>query len=440
MLAEERKPMSQDAVAAEAALTSAESVARPLRILHVTHQYRPALGGSEQHVINISEELARRGHQVEVFTTRSRNYRTWQNELSGQEMLDGVQVRRFSSIERRAYTWRLLDHGYINYRRTRARIYEPLILFGSGPIAPGLFLQLLLRGPQYDVIHVNTLPYAHFWYAALAARLRRASLVATPFLHVKQADIFDVGCFNAALRGADVVMAMTGVERDYMVARGVRPERIVMGGVGLKPQEVIPAERGNWRAELGIPEGAFAVLFLGRRAEYKGLDVLLEAFARRLGADGRTVLLLAGPATPYWEELKKRYQGAAGILDFGQVSDAVKAKLLDACDALVLPSTGESFGIVFVEAWMLGKAVIGARSGAIADMIAEGEDGLLFAPGDVDDLACKLELVRDNAELRRFLGENGNQKAMSRYTVEKVSDGLERVYRTLAARKVSQAR
>jgi glycosyltransferase involved in cell wall biosynthesis len=428
--------MSQDAAAPVAApLSGAETVSRPLRIVHVTHQYRPALGGSEQYVINISEELARRGHQVHAFTTRSRNYRTWRNELSGQETLDGVEVRRFASIERRAYTWRLLDHGYINYRRARSWIYQPLILYGSGPISPGLFLNLLLRGPHYDVIHVNTLPYAHFWYAYLAARLRRVPLVATPFLHVKQADIFDVGCFNAALRGADVVMAMTGVERDYLVARGVRPERIVMGGVGLKPQEVIPAQRGNWRAQLGIPEGAFAVLFLGRRAEYKGLDTLLEMHARKLAQDGRSVLLLAGPTTPYWEDLRKRYQGVPGVLDFGQVSDADKSKLLDACDALVLPSTGESFGIVFVEAWMLGKAVVGARSGAIADMIAEGEDGLLFAPGDVDDLACKLELLRDNADLRHFLGENGYQKAMSRYTVERVSDELEKVYRTLAARR-----
>ena len=256
--------MSQDAAPSDGApLNRGENVSSPLRILHVTHQYRPAVGGSEQHVINISEELARRGHQVHVFTTRSRNYRTWQNELGGLETLDGVEVRRFASIERRAYTWRLLDHGYINYRRTHSTIYEPLILFGSGPISPGLFLNLLWRGPRYDVIHVNTLPYAHFWYASLAARLRRVPLVATPFLHVKQADIFDVGCFNAALRGADVVMAMTGVERDYMIARGVRPERIVMGGVGLRPQEVIPAQTWQLASATGHSGRRFRRAFPG---------------------------------------------------------------------------------------------------------------------------------------------------------------------------------
>ncbi len=406
-----------------------------MRILHVTHQYRPALGGSEQHVINISEELARRGHRVDVFTTRSRDYRTWRNELRGRERLDGVEVRRFRSIERRAYTWRLLDYGYINYRRRREPIYQPFILFGSGPISPGLFLNVLLRAGRYDVIHVNTLPYAHLWYIYLAASARRVPLVVTPFIHVKQPEIFDVECFNAALRGADVVMAMTSVERDYMVARGVDPARTRIGGVGIKPAELTPEPRGVWRAHFSIPQEAFAVLFLGRRTEYKGLDTLLEAYARLRAMDSKATLLLAGPASSYWEGLRAKYQGLSGILDFGQVSDMDKARLLDACDLLVLPSTGESFGIVFVEAWTLGKPVVGACSGAIADMITEGEDGLLVAPGDAEDLACKLGVLMDNPELRQYLGENGYQKAMAKYTVEKVSDDVEKVYTELASRR-----
>ena len=406
----------------------------------MTHQYRPALGGSEQHVINSSEELVRRGHQVDVFTTRSLDYQSWRNELAGREQLAGVNVWRFRSLQRRTSTFRLLEFGYGHYQPQRARLYEPLILYGNGPVAPGLFLSLLLRGGRYDVVHVNTLPYAHVWYTALAARWRRVPLVITPFLHVKQAGIFDVEPYNAALRRADIVMAMTPTEQAYLTAHGVDPNRIRLGGVGVQSSELIPEPRGVWRAQFGIPEGAYAVLFVGRRADYKGLDTLLEAFARLRREDERVVLVVAGPTTPYWEGLRARYPGLEGIVECGRVSDADKARLLDACDLLVLPSTGESFGIVFVEAWTLGKPVIGARSGAVADMIAEGQDGLLIAPGDAEELACKIGMLKDNAELGRYLGEQGQRKVQARYTVARVTDDLERIYTDLAQGRVQQGK
>ena len=56
-----------------------------MRMLYVTHQYPPAIGGSEKYVGDLSQELAARGHQVDVFTSRSRDYHTWKNELGPRE-------------------------------------------------------------------------------------------------------------------------------------------------------------------------------------------------------------------------------------------------------------------------------------------------------------------------------------------------------------------
>lgn len=386
-------------------------------------------------MVNLSEALAARGHHVQVFTTRSLDYRTWENALPSHERLAEVEIRRFASVPRRERTYRLLAYGYANYRRTRSAIYEPFILFGNGPLAPGLFWRLLAEGRRYDVIHVSALPYAHVWYTYLAAKARRVPLVITPFLHTPQPDIFDVGCYNAALRGADRVIAMTMVERGYLVERGVEPDRIAMGGVGVRHDEVTPCKRGIWRAQFGIPEDAFALLFLGRRASYKGLDTLLEAYMRLRTSHPATVLLLAGPSTPDWEALRVRYEDAPGILDYGRVSDEDKARILDACDVLVLPSTGESFGIVLIEAWMLGKPVIGARSGALAEMITEGRDGFLITPGDAEGLAARLRALADNPPLRQCLGEQGFYKAMTRYTLERVTDDMERVYAQLVEQR-----
>jgi glycosyltransferase involved in cell wall biosynthesis len=390
-------------------------------------------------VINTSETLARRGHQVAVYTTRSVDYRTWANELPRREVLDGVQVRRFNSIRRRDWTWKLLDYGYINYRKRRAVRYHPFIMYGSGPIAPGLFLRMLTHGRRYDVVHINTLPYAHVWYAALAARMAGVPYVVTPFLHTDQADIFDVEWYNMAMRGADRVVVMTDTERDYLTQRFIQPERIVEGGVGIDPAEFMPESRGGWRAHFGIPEEAFVALFVGRRAPYKGLDVLLEAHKALLATHPDAVLVLAGPTTPYWEGLAPKYADLPGVIDLGKVSDGDKGRLLDACDVLVLPSTGESFGIVFVEAWTLGRPVIGARSGALVDMVQDGADGLLFNPGDVQDLVQSLIMMHDDPALRHRMGQKGLAKAVSQYTVEGVTDQIEALYYELAGVEAPQS-
>src|SRR5207237_6216955 len=70
--------------------------------------------------------------------------------------------------------------------------------------------------------------------------------------------------------------------------------------------------------------------------------------------------------------------------------DNLKPVLFNALDVFVLASKGESFGIVFLEAWACKKPVIGIRTGAIASVITEGADGLLFDKENIDELADKI--------------------------------------------------
>ena len=77
-----------------------------MRVLYVTHQYPPAIGGSENYVGDLSQELAARGRQVDVFTSRSRDYRTWKSELAPRECVNGVNVYRFRSLRRNWLAWR----------------------------------------------------------------------------------------------------------------------------------------------------------------------------------------------------------------------------------------------------------------------------------------------------------------------------------------------
>jgi glycosyltransferase involved in cell wall biosynthesis len=414
-----------------------------MRVVHVAHQYKPAIGGSEQYIVNLSEALARRGHRVDVCTTRARDYHTWRSELPPFEQLEGVNIYRFPSLQRRGYTWRLLRFGYDRYWATRSRLYEPFIFVGNGPLSPRLFLNLLWRGRRYDLVHLNGVLYSHTAYAYLGAKLLGLPIVVTPHIHLSEPHLFDIGYYDAVLRGSDLLLAVTELEKRHLVTRGIAEEKIVVGGNGVGPEAFERLDARECRRRLGIPEEAFVLLFLSRKTGYKGLETVLRAFTSLRGKYEPLVFVAAGPETDDSRRLLQEYAGVPQFIPFGAVSDREKLELLNACDLFLLPSRAEAFGIVFLEAWAVKKPVIGARSGAIPAVISEEEDGLLIEPDDAAGLARQIERLINDPALRRQLGEKGCEKVRARYTVERIADIVEGAYvqllhRTSGCKKVQK--
>ena len=112
------------------------------------------------------------------------------------------------------------------------------------------------------------------------------------------------------------------------------------------------------------------------------------------------------------EEKRSMIVRRANLLDLGYVSEEEKRDAFDACDLFVMPSRYDSFGIVYLEAWRCGKPVIGARVGAIPEVIEEGKDGLLVEFGDVDQLASAMLHLLNHPDLCREMGEAGRKKVI----------------------------
>lgn len=411
-----------------------------MRILHVSHQYRPAIGGAELYITNLSEELARRGHRVTVFTSRARDYHTWRSELTPVEQLDGVHVQRFGSLVRGARTWRMLDRGYRGYWRTRSRRYEPLIFLGNGPVCPGL-LWALLRGAQdHDLVHINNLHYAHAAAAYWAAKRRRLPVVLTPHVHTEQPVTYDVGYMQNVLRGSDHVVADTQAERKFLIELGLDRQRTTTAGVGLRLEAFPLRDVRACRQELGLPGDAFVLLFLGRKTEYKGLALAVEAFAALQPQHPNLRLLAVGPETDYSQALWTRYHGLPGLSQLDRVPDEVRLAALNACDCLVMPSSGEAFGLVYLEAWAVGRPVIGARTPAVSSLISEGQDGYLVAPDSASQLADRIARLVQDPALGRQMGERGRDKLLNRYTVPRITDIVEGIYLRVLRRHSPRAR
>ena len=343
-----------------------------MRILHVSHQYPPAIGGSEKYIADLSEALAARGHTVDVYTSRSVDFHTWANVLPPFEQMNGVNVHRFWSMYRRGSVWRMLHFGLRHYWQNRSKIYEPLIFLGGGPISPGMFTKMLQNGRSYDLIHLNCLVYSHVIYGYWAAKRLGLPIVVTPHLHPEQAVTYDIGFQHTVLKGSDHILADTQAEHDFLLNMdlALKPDRISTIGVGLDPAQYPQMEPQAARQRLNLPTKDTMLLFLGRKSKYKGLELVLDAFQKLQAEFPDIFLVAAGPETDESKKLWLQYGELENLYVLDKVTDAEKLHLLQACDLLVLPSVGEAFGIVYLEAWLLGKPVIGADITAVRNVIA----------------------------------------------------------------------
>lgn len=406
-----------------------------MRILHVTHQYPPAIGGSEKYIADLSEEMVMRHHQVDIYTSRSLDYQTWRNELDSFEVQNGVNVHRFRSVQRRAFHWRMLHFGARRYWQTRARRHEALMFLGGGPLCPGMFRQLLTRAHEYDLVHLNCLVYSHVAYGYWAARRHRVPIVITPHAHAGQEVTYNIGYQRAVMAGCDHVIADTSAERDLLLETGLDPSRVSIGGIGIDPAKYATGSAAEARQRLGLPGDAFVVLFLGRKSDYKGLDLAVQAHISLRSQQTGLHLLAVGPETDYSRTLWARYGDLEGLHVRGAVPYEQKLDALQACDCLVLPSIGEAFGIVFLEAWIMGKPVVGARTGVMSSVVTDGQDGLLAATNDAADLAaCIAQLAADPDGARR-MGAKGHDKVLRLYTVRRIADRVEGIYLRVLRRR-----
>jgi glycosyltransferase involved in cell wall biosynthesis len=110
------------------------------------------------------------------------------------------------------------------------------------------------------------------------------------------------------------------------------------------------------------------------------------------------------------------------------VSDEERLDALNACDVFVLPSTGEAFGIVYLEAWAYAKPVIGARIASVSSLVAEDVDGFLIKPGNGNELIDRLQLLIADRQRCLRMGYQGRINLERRYTLECIGTLVEGAY------------
>lgn len=300
----------------------------------------------------------------------------------------------------------------------------------------------LAAAHQGAVVHVQWLHYPGHdrqWIAALKRSGARVVLTVHNVLpHETSGAIREDSA--AAYQAADALVVHYASAVLELSSLGVDPHRVwvIPHGNYLPLQQLVAdvdpvaGDPTCARASLGIPLGMPVMLFFGLMRPYKGVEYLLDAFARVLPAHPHARLLLVGRAPEGFTEVRQRIcerglQDAVTLIP-RYVSLFEAATCFGASDFVVLPYTSASQSGVVQLANAYARPVVASRVGGIPEAVVHGETGLLVPPCDTDRLADALDALLSDPERCARLGANARSIAQTRFDWRRIAHQTTQMY------------
>lgn len=404
-----------------------------MRILIITNFYLThGTGGEEQSCRQVVAGLLRRGHVVRVLTSMHAT-----NNVPVER--DGVYQSLY--LEMDLTPWR---HSLTFFFQRKAREehnlkclarlldqFEPEVIYiwGMWNLPTSLASLAEARCPGKVVYRFATywptLPTQHElywrapgrrWYSRVLKRLMGSIALAMLKLEAPQ----------PALK-FERAMCVSVATRTALVEAGVPVAHASIIYTGIDAEPYLQAVIGQSRH---APEHIH-LLYVGRLSKEKGLDTVIKAVKSLVGQGRLNIhLSVAGSGDLDYENYLHRLVKQAALTNhvsfLGWVPAEEVPSLMKAADLMLVPSEWpEPFARVVLEGMASGLVVIASAAGGAYEIISNSENGFLFAPGNPDDLAEKIALLIDNADLRRSVALMGRATVLERFTATRMLDAIE---------------
>ncbi len=380
---------------------------RTIKILHaITRLDR---GGSSTNTLLSAMGLAEKGYDVDLLFGRTENVNS--------ALLERVQGSGVCFIK----------------EETLVRHIQPVLDMVS-------FFKLarLMRRNRYDIVH------AHSSKAGLICRIAAKcagvkGIVYTPHGHVfygyfgKLLTCIIILVESMAARVTDRIIGLTSAECDDWLRFGIGRKDIyvsIPSGIEFNELEREADEGKDWRAELGISRDNPLIGSIGRFIEIKGYRYFIEAAIEQMKKRDDVHFLLTGDG-PLREEYREMIAAARMDKRFHMIpwQENIGA-VIDCLDIFVLSSLNEGMGRVLIEAMFLEKPVVATNVGGVSSVVSGGA-GFLVASGSAAALSGALDTLLDDREKAREMARKGRDKVVSEYSVQKMINDLDALYRTL---------
>jgi len=293
---------------------------------------------------------------------------------------------------------------------------------------------LALRGRHIDLVHSNTLAVLsgmlwscknhipHIWHVH--------EIIVNPILVRKVYTLLLSWC-------TDIIVCVSHAARNNLLQDKpslASTSQVIWNGLS-QTISVTRNTRFEYRQKLGLHEGDVLVTLIGRINRLKGQRLLVDAATILWQQGCRHIhFLIVGSVVPgqeqYLVSLQQSIEKSPSKANILLKSFALDVgAILDACDIAVIPSTEpESFGLVALEAMAATKPVIAANHGGLAEIVVDGETGLLIQPSNVSDLAAAIKRLAVDEKMRILMGKNGFIRYLENFTLESYVNNVEMLY------------
>jgi phosphatidylinositol alpha-1,6-mannosyltransferase len=237
---------------------------------------------------------------------------------------------------------------------------------------------------------------------------------------------------RALLCADTLLVASRDTMRRLTEVQGASPKKIRLLPWPINPDFLRMAEASDGLAlPPRFPRGQ-VILAIGRwevAERYKGVDELIQAVAQLRGAHPSLQLVAVGSGNdlPRLQSLASDLDVADRVHFLQGLARAEIAACYAHADIFALPSTGEGFGIVYLEAMAFARPVVGAACGGTTDLIEDGRNGLLVPPHNVGSLTDALDRLLSDDVFRRDLGRRGAERVRQEYRFEAFEAELEKI-------------
>ncbi len=367
-----------------------------MKILQVYKDYYPVVGGMENHIKMLSEELVRRGHHVTVLVTHPTS-RTHVEELNGVHV---IKAGRLATV-------------------------------ASAPLS--LALPLILWRQRPDIAHLH-FPYPIGEVSQLIFGRAPHTIITYHSDVVRQKGLLKLylPLLWKMLYRADCIIATSRNYIDTSPYLSQVREKCTVIPLGLELQRFLHTSERQVEA-IRKAYGSPLLLFVGKLRYYKGLQYLLTAMPE---IPCKLLIVGSGPMEDEWRQLA----GSLGLSDkvvfVGQVSDEDLPTYYHASDIFVLPASerSEAFGTVQVEAMASGLPVVCTELGTGTSFVnVHGQTGVVVPPKDSAALGSAIGTLLQDEQLCREMGQRARERALSQFSLAAMVDRIAGLYAEMLA-------
>ncbi len=281
------------------------------------------------------------------------------------------------------------------------------------------------RAFRPDIVHIDEEPYnLSTWLALRVAKQIGAKSLFFTWQNINRTYPLPVRRMEQwVFRHIDYALAGTDSAAQVWREKGYRGRMAVIPQFGVDTHLFVPKEKPNPSLKIG---------YVGRLVPEKGIDLLITALASLKNYDWTLQIVGGGPEEKNLRRLAENLGVQAAFT--GQLPSTHMPTYISQLDVLVIPSRTmsnwkEQFGRVIIEAMASKVVVVGSDSGAIPDVI--GDAGLIFPENNAEQLACQIEKLLANSDLRCELAEKGRQRVLDHFTQEKIAAQTVAVYQQI---------